>query len=380
MDELAHELDIDPIDLRLKNLATELQVEDGRPFTSNQLAECLRKGAAEFGWTQARKRTQDDGHLRRGVGAAACFWGYAGGPPSTVIVKLFSDGSVNLNMGASDIGTGTKTWAAMIVAEELGVAVDQIQIEHADTATTQYATSSGGSKTVPSDSPAVRAAAYAVKAQLMVMAAEQLEVDVSDLELRELTIASRSNREKKVEVTALDKLGRQGVVIGTGYRDPNPEDKVTFPFAAQFCEVEVNTRTGELRLLRFLGAHDSGRVLNRLTYDNQVFGGIVMGVGLGMTEERVLDRQTGKMANANFHDYKIPTMQDVAIEHTCVPIDIPDDEFNTTGTKGLGEPATIPTAAAIANAVYDAVGIRVTDSPINPIQMARLLAEQRKEA
>ena len=380
MDELAQKLEMDPIDLRLKNIAEVLQVEEGRPFTSNQLAECLRKGAAEFGWATARARTETDSHLRRGVGVAACFWGYAGGPPSTVIVKLFSDGSVNLNMGASDIGTGTKTWAAMIVAEELGVAVDQIQIEHADTATTQYATSSGGSKTVPSDSPAVRAAAYAVKVQLMRMAADQLEVEEADLELRDLTIASRSNQEKTVEVTALEELDRQGVVIGTGYREPNPEGKVTFPFAAQFCEVEVNTRTGEVRLLHFLGAHDSGRVLNRLTYDNQVFGGIVMGVGLGMTEERVLDRQTGKMANANFHDYKIPTMKDVAVEHSCVPIDIPDTEFNTTGTKGLGEPATIPTAAAIANAVYDAIGVRVTDSPINPIQLARLLAEQRKEA
>jgi xanthine dehydrogenase YagR molybdenum-binding subunit len=380
MDELSQKLDVDPIELRLKNTARELQVEGGIPFTSNQLAECLQKGAAEFGWTEARKRARGDGHLRRGVGVAACFWGYGGGPPSTVIVKLFSDGSVNLNMGASDIGTGTKTWAAMIVAEELGVAVDKIQIEHADTATTQYATSSGGSKTVPSDSPAVRAAAYAVKVQLMKMAAEQLELDVSDLELRDLTISSRSDSEKTVEVTALEKLGRRGLVIGTGYRDPNPEDKVTFPFAAQFCEVEVNTRTGEVRLLHFLGAHDSGRVLNRLTYDNQVFGGIVMGVGLGMTEERVLDRQTGKMANANLHDYKIPTMKDVAIEHSCLPIDIPDTEFNATGTKGLGEPATIPTAAAIANAVHDATGIRVSDSPINPIQLARLLAEQRKEA
>ena len=155
---------------------------------------------------------------------------------------------------------------------------------------------------------------------------------------------------------------------------------ITWPYGAQFCEVEVNTRTGEVRLLRFLGAHDSGRVLNRLTYDNQVFGGIVMGVGLGMTEERVLDPQTGKMVNANFHDYMIPTMKDVAIEHTCVPIDIPDNEFNTTGTKGLGEPATIPTAAAIANAVCDAIGIRVTDTPLNPIQLARLIAEQQKEA
>ena len=144
--------------------------------------------------------------------------------------------------------------------------------------------------------------------------------------------------------------------------------------------MEVNTRTGEVKVLRFVAAHDSGRVLNRLTYDNQVFGGIVMGVGFAATEERVLDRQTGKMTNANFHDYKIPTMMDAAIDHSCVPIDIPDDEFNTTGTKGLGEPATIPTAAAVANAVADAIGIRVTDTPLNPTQLVRLIAEQRKEA
>jgi xanthine dehydrogenase YagR molybdenum-binding subunit len=380
MDELAQKLEIDPVDLRLKNIAEEMQVEEGLPFTSNQLAACLRKGAEEFGWPEARARAKGNGHLRRGVGAAACFWGYAGGPPSTVIVKLYSDGSVNLNMGASDIGCGTKTWAAMIVAEELGIAVDKIQIEHADTGTTQYATSSGGSKTVPSDSPAVRAAAYAVKKQLMLIAAEQLEVEEDDLELRDLTITSRSDPERSVAVSALEKLDRRGVVVGTGYREPNPEGKVTFPFGAQFCEVEVNTRTGEVRLLRFLGAHDSGRVMNRLTYDNQVFGGIAMGVGFAMTEERVLDRQTGKMANANLHDYKIPTMMDVAMEHACSPIDIPDNEFNTTGTKGLGEPATIPTAAAIANAVADAIGIRVTDTPLNSTQLVRLIAEQRKEA
>ncbi len=297
-----------------------------------------------------------------------------------MIVKLFSDGSANLNMGASDIGTGTKTWAAMIVAEELGVEIDRIQIEHADTATTQFATPSGGSKTVPSDSPAVRAAAFEVKKQLLRMAAEQLETDVSELDLRGGKIVSSSDAEKTVAITDLERLGRQGLVIGTGYREPNPEDKATWPFAAQFCEVEVNTRTGETRLLRFLGAHDSGRVLNALTYDNQVFGGIAMGVGFGMTEERVLDRQTGKMVNANFHDYKIPTMMDVALTHQSKPIDHPDNQFNSTGTKGLGEPATIPTAAAIANAVCNAIGIRVTNTPLNPTQLARLLAEERKEA
>jgi xanthine dehydrogenase YagR molybdenum-binding subunit len=380
MDELAHRLDIDPVDLRLKNIANVAQAEGGIRLTSNHLADCLRRGAAEFGWLEARARSRPDSHLRRGVGMAACFWGYAGGPPSTVIVKLFADGSANLNMGASDIGTGTKTWAAMIVAEELGVPLDRIQIEHADTATTQYATSSGGSKTVPSDSPAVRAAAAEVRAQLLQMAAEQLELDVSDLELRDMTISSRSDAQTRIAVTELGLLGRRGLVVGTGYRGPNPENAITWPYAAQFCEVEVNTRTGEVRLLRFLGVHDSGRVLNRLTFDNQVFGGIVMGAGFAMTEQRVLDRQTGKMTNVNFHDYKIPTMMDVALEHACLPIDIPDDEFNTTGTKGLGEPATIPTAAAIANAVFDAVGVRVTDTPLNPTQLAELLGAAPREA
>jgi xanthine dehydrogenase YagR molybdenum-binding subunit len=380
IDELAEKLDIDPVAFRLQNIADVVQSGDGVPLTSNQLAACLELGAEAFGWKEARARAADTGPIRRGVGVAACFWGYAGGPPSTVIVKLYSDGSVNLNMGASDIGTGTKTWAAMIVAEELGMAIDRIQIEHADTATTQYATSSGGSKTVPSDSPAVLAAAFEVKRQLLQMAAEQLGTSASELELRGTNIVSRSDAGKTVAVTGLERLERQGVVVGTGYRGPNPEDKATWPFAAQFCEVEVNTRTGETRLLRFLGAHDSGRVLNPLTYDNQVFGGIAMGVGFAMTEERVLDRQTGKMVNANFHDYKIPTMMDVALSHQSTPIDHPDNEFNTTGTKGLGEPATIPTAAAIANGVCNAIGIRVTNTPLNPTQLARLLADEKKEA
>ena len=380
MDDLAAELEMDPLALRLKNIPTTLQTEQNPAFTSPNLRACLEKGAEAFGWAEAMEIAPDEGHLKRGIGLAAGMWFYPGGPPSTVIVKLHADGSANLNMGASDIGTGTKTWAAMIVAEELGVPLAKIQVEHADTATTQYATSSGGSKTVPSDSPAVLAAAHAVKHQLLAFASEQLEAPVEDLELRELEVVSRSDAEKRVAVTEIEMLGRRGVIMGTGYRDPNPEDTVTFPFCAQFCEVEVNTRTGEIRILRFLGAHDSGRVLNRLTFDNQVFGGMAMGIGLGVTEERVLDRQTGKMVNANFHDYKIPTMLDVANDHASHPVDQPDNDFNSTGAKGLGEPATIPTAAAVGNAVANALGVRVTDAPLTPQKILDALASQGKEA
>jgi xanthine dehydrogenase YagR molybdenum-binding subunit len=169
-------------------------------------------------------------------------------------------------------------------------------------------------------------------------------------------------------------------VVGIGYRGPNPENKVTNPFAAQFCEVEVNIATGEVRIIRFLGAHDSGRVMSRLTYDNQVFGGITMGIGLAMTEARVLDKNhTGKMVNRNWHDYKLPTALDVPEDMVSLPIEPDDTEANTTGAKGLGEPVTIPTAAAVANAVYHATGVRITKTPINPVQLCRLLAERRKE-
>jgi len=380
MDELAAALDLDPMAFRLQNIPTELQNEARPPFTSTGLAACLTRGAEAFGWTPDAERRSSEGHLRRGVGFAAGMWFYPGGPPSTVIVKLFADGSANVNMGASDIGTGTKTWAAMIVAEELGVPLDRIQVEHADTGTTQFATPSGGSKTVPSDSPAVLAAARSVKNQLLGFAADQLETSVDDLELDDLQIVSESDPEQRLALAEVQMLRRRGLLLGTGYRDPNPEETVTFPFCAQFCEVEVDTLTGEIRILRFLGAHDSGRVLNRLTFDNQVFGGIAMGIGLGVTEERVLDRQTGKMVNANFHDYKVPTMLDVAAEHECLPIEHPDHEFNTTGAKGLGEPATIPTAAAVGNAVANALGVRVTDAPLTPRTILRFLSEQGKEA
>ena len=139
-----------------------------------------------------------------------------------------------------------------------------------------------------------------------------MKVDAAELAYRGREIVSRQDSSKRIAVKDLDALKRQGVVVGIGYRGPNPKNKTTHPFAAQFCEVEVNTQTGEMKILRFLAAQDSGRVMNRLTYDNQVIGGITMGIGLATTEVRILDAgQTGKMVNRNWHDYKLPTALDV---------------------------------------------------------------------
>ena len=385
LDALAEAIDMDPVDLRLKNICLYSQARDGQPaYTSTGLKDCIAEGARIFGWKQARERIAaagNQGDIRRGVGMAGALWIAGGGrPPSTIILKLFADGSVNLNMGASDLGTGTKTVMALVVAEELGVKPEIIQIEHADTGTTQFATPSGGSKTVPTEAPAVRAAAISLKQQLLEIAAQDLAVDAATLSFRAGRIVSKIDPSKKISFTELSGLKKRGVVVGIGYRGPNPENKVTNPFAAQFCEVEVNIATGEVRIIRFLGAHDSGRVMSRLTYDNQVFGGITMGIGLAMTEARILDKNhTGKMVNRNWHDYKLPTILDVPEDMVSLPIEPDDTEANTTGAKGLGEPVTIPTAAAVANAVYHATGVRISQTPINPVQLCRLLAEHRKE-
>jgi xanthine dehydrogenase YagR molybdenum-binding subunit len=384
MDELAEKIDMDPVALRLKNIPKVSQGRGGVPYTTTGLKDCIEKGAEQFGWDKAvrgvREHNEKGSHIKRGVGMGACVWFVGGGgPPSTVEIKLFKDGSVNLNMGASDIGTGTKTVMALVAAEELGVKPEVIQIEHADTGTTSYATPSGGSKTVPTEAPTVRNAAIAVKRQVLEMAAEELEIPASELSYEGAEILSKADGNRRIKVAEIKKLKKRGVVVGVGHRGPNPEEKSVNPFAAQFCEVQVNTKTGEMRLLRFLGAHESGRVMDRLTYDNQVFGGIVMGIGFGMTEFRQLDvKRTGKLCNRNWHDYKLPTALDVPVDVESLAIEIDDPEANNTGAKGLGEPVTIPTASAIANALYMATGIRFTTAPVNPIAMRRRLSAEKE--
>ena len=385
LDALAERIGMDPVDLRLRNVPSYSQARPGNPpYTSTGLRQCIAEGAKAFGWYEARMKSaglKAGGHIRKGVGMASALWiAGGGGPPSTIVIKLFSDGSINLNMGASDIGTGTKTVMAMVVSEELGIKPDVIQIENADTGTTQYATPSGGSKTVATESPAVRAAAIHVRQQLLALAAEDLKADGSSLKLSGDAIISRTDPGRRIRIRDISGLKKRGLIVGVGYRGPNPEDKVVNPFAAQFCEVEVNTLTGEVKVLRFLGAHDSGRVMDRLTFDSQVSGGITMGIGFGMMETRILDRnQTGKMVNRNWHDYKIPTAMDVPVEMISLPVEIDDREANTTGAKGLGEPVTIPTAAAIANAIYNAVGVRMAGTPISPMRLCAAIASFRKE-
>jgi xanthine dehydrogenase YagR molybdenum-binding subunit len=380
MDMLAEKIGMDPVELRLKNF-TNVSQSRNFPYTSTGLRECLTEGSKAFGWKEARAAKKSSGHIKRGIGLAAGLWqGGNGSPPYTAEIRMFSDGGVTIKTGAMDLGTGTKTVAAMVAAEELGIPLESVRVINADTAVTPYGQSSGGSMTLPGLIPAVRRGAWLVKRQLFGWAAETLGVPVDDLELKvdpkANAIVSRSSPDKKKTIQELMQAHGVMDVIGIGNRDPNPANKVTMPFAAHFAEVEVNTKTGDVRVVRLLGANDSGRVINRKTFDNQVYGGMTMGQGYALTEKRVMDRQTGKMCNANFHDYKVPTALDVPADHKVLPIDPGDSECNIVGCKGLGEPAHVPVASAIANAIYDAIGVRPTHGPIDNRTILELLSKK----
>jgi CO/xanthine dehydrogenase Mo-binding subunit len=376
MDMLAEKIGMDPIELRLKNF-TEFSQTRNLPYTSAGLKECLLQGADAFGWKQARSARKSDSHIKRGVGVSGGMWQMGNGsPPYTAEVRLFSDGGVTIKTGAMDLGTGTKTCAAMVAAEELGMPLENIRVMNADTAMTPYASNSGGSMTIPGLMPAVRRGAWLVKRQVLAWAAETLSIPEEDVDWKGDTLASRTNPDKKRTVEAL--LRGHGVmdVIGIGNREPNP-NKATMPFGAHFAEVEVNTKTGEVRVLRLVAANESGRVMNKKTFDNQVIGGMTQAMGYALTEKRVLDRQTGKMCNLNFHDYKVPTAMDIPVDTKVIAVDLKDNECNIVGCKGLGEPAHVPTAAAIANAIYNAIGVRPVNSAIDPKTILDLLKTKR---
>ncbi len=378
MDMLADKIGMDPVEIRLKNF-TDFSQTRNMPYTSSGLKECLIEGAAKFGWKEGRAAAKGSGHIKRGVGVAAGMWqGGNGSPPYTAEIRMFVDGGVTVKTGAMDIGTGTKTCACMVAAEELGVPLENVRIENADTAVTPYAQSSGGSMTLPGLAPAVRKGAWLVKRQLFSWASDTLGVAVEDLELKANAVVSRSNPDKKKTVEELMRAHGVMDVIGIGNRDPNPANKATMPFAAHFAEVEVNTKTGEIRVVRLLGANESGRVINLKTFNNQVLGGMTMCMGFGLSEKRVLDRQTGKMCNANLHDYKLSTALDVPVDHQVLAIDPKDNECNIVGCKGSGEPAHVPTASAIANAIYNAIGVRPTHAPIEPKTILELLSKKER--
>lgn len=377
MDELAHALGIDPLELRLRNYASEDQ-RRGRPYTSpDSLRLCYERVANIFGWRQARKTTTGSGSRRRGFGVAAHDWGGAGYPPGYAWIKLNSDGTAEVVTGTQDIGTGTKTGLTQVAAEELGLPIGQVVLHLGDTGTGVYAPASAGSATQATIGPAVRAAAAEAKGHLLAAAATMLEVAPADLRIGDGTISVGGAPDRAISVADVTRRIAPHMIQGHGARGPNPDGKSVRTFGVQAAEVEVDVETGEIRVLRVVASHDCGRIVNPMLVDSQVIGGITQGLGFALSEERIVDPRSGIVLNANLEEYKVPTVADVpAIVHAR--LDHPDPEANSTGAKGIGEPPLVPTAPAIANAVFDAVGIRMREAPLLRRRLLEALRSARE--
>jgi xanthine dehydrogenase YagR molybdenum-binding subunit len=390
MDELARRLDMDPVEIRMKNYAERQQVMD-LPYSTKNLAESYKVGMEKIGWMEKRNAKakgtakeetgaeKDTGAKRRGVGMASQVWSGGGTAPSYAIARMNADGTFDVLTGSQDLGTGTKTVFSQIAAEELGVGIEKIHMVVGDTLTGPYGVLSAGSLTVPSVGPAVRMAARDARNQILDIAGEILDQPAESLDIQNGIIqsgfASDAGAGARISLDEVaEKVGNY-MIIGKGARGPNPEDYNVNTFGAQFAEVEVDIETGEIRVLNVAAVHEFGRVINPLTLSSQIEGGVIQGLGFGLLEKRTMDRNTGRSVNPNLEDYKIPTALDVPdIDWQAAG---PADPIATNiGAKGAGEPPIIPPAAAIANAVFDAVGVRIYDLPITP---ARILEAIREE-
>ena len=370
LDELAARLEIDPLELRSLNHA-DVDVVDGQPYSSKRLRECYER--AEPHWARREEvRARSEGPWRRGVGLASQIWYGGGGPPSYAWVRVGSDGRATVVTAMQDIGTGTRTAMAQIAAEELGLPMDRVRVELGDSARGPYASISAGSSTTPSMGPAVRAAAADAAKQIREIAAQRFEVDEDGITLMGGKVISAEGESWEIE--ELTGLLEDAQILGKGARGPNPTGMRVLTFGVQVADVAIDVETGEVRVERIVAIHDVGRVINPLGARSQVEGGIIQGVGHTLSEERLVDPATGTILTQTLDAYRLPTIADVP-EIVVDLLDIPDEHLTNLGSKGLGEPPIVPTAAAIVNAIRDATGADVRSLPVTREEMLRALRE-----
>jgi xanthine dehydrogenase YagR molybdenum-binding subunit len=334
MDELAVKMNIDPVELRIKNDTSKVRQKE------------YELGAEKFGWkAKYKKPGSAAGPMKTGVGCAGATWG-GGGKGTKAETQINPDGSLEIRCGTQDLGTGSKTVIALIAADMLGLKPEQITVRVGDT---RYPSSggSGGSTTTASVAPAI----YDVCAKAL--AGLQKQTSVED-----------ARGEHWLE--ACKKLGVDPLHISGEWQEGLSSSGAG---GVQFAEVEVDTETGFVRVKKITCVQDGGLIISKLTCESQVNGGIIMGIGYALYEERVMDRTSGVVLNPNLETYKIPALGDIP-EIEVILLDMPE-----RGVIGIGEPVTIPTAAAIANAVANAIGVRVSSLPITPARVLEALGK-----
>ena len=369
MDELAVALDMDPVELRLRNHA-ERDANDDKPFSSKELRACYRVGAEKFGWSRRSPapRSMRDGTTLVGWGMAGGAW-KANQRKASAKALFTADCRLTVSSATADIGTGTYTIMTQIAAEMLGLPIEDVTFKLGDSSLPQ-APFEGGSWTASTVGSAVQAVCEALRKKMFKLA-RKLEgsplaaARIEDVAFfcREICLISDPSR----SVALLDALRGGGVdaVEVKASAEPAPAQKrySRYAHSAVFAEVKVDSELGTIRVTRVVSAVAAGRILNPRTAESQLLGGIVWGIGMGLQEESVIDQAYGRFINHSFAEYHIPVHADVPDLQVCF-VEEHDAIVNPLGAKGLGEIGLVGVAAAIANAIFHATGRRVRNLPI----------------
>jgi xanthine dehydrogenase YagR molybdenum-binding subunit len=366
MDELGVKLGIDPVELRIRNNA---EIYPGRnvPWSSKHLTECLRLGAEKFGWSNrnATPRTAKKGDWLYGTGMATALYP-AHRSASSAKVRLQADGTARVAVATHDLGTGMWTVLAILGAESLGLPIDRIQPDLGDSSLPP-APVAGGSQSTASVGPAVQMAAESVKSKLIQLAMSEKRSPFAGAKDVSYANGELLSGDRRISLSEfLNGLGRSSVEATVSTEPGAEKSKFAFhSFGAQFCEVKVNQWTSEVRVNRVTTVMDIGTVVNPKTARSQVIGGAVFAIGMVLFEGSHLDESNGRFSNGNLADYLVATNADVPFIDVHF-LDKPDTVFNPVGARGVGEIGITGLPAAIANAVFNATGIRIRDIPITP--------------
>ncbi len=381
MDRAAEHFGVDPLDFRLMNhvrpegqpgqrttpperVIDSQPLEGGIPFSSNGLQQCLELGAEAFGWRDYRPEEQSDPALKRGRGVSIMI--YRGGPgsPSAAEVRVEKSGAIKLITGLMDVGEGATTVLPQIAAEVIGAEYEQVEAVFADSRGTPDAPITAGSTATFSTGTAVVQAANEVRESLMELASAGLEVPPYDLDAAQGWVFVKADPSRRMALTEIAGRMDGDALSATASIIPGSADHIVNSFGAHFVEVEVDTDTGRVRVLRYVAAHDSGRIINPRAALNQVEGAVSQMLGFALSEELVTDNATGVTLNPGYLEHKSPTI----LDYPDIQVIFADivDPVGPLGAKGLGEVPSCGVAPAIANAIYNATGVRLHRTPFTP--------------
>jgi xanthine dehydrogenase molybdenum-binding subunit len=397
-DRLIEKLGVDPIDFYVRNHSGAGDWWEEQKQTPSGLDDCIRKAVDAAGWHEARhkpgEKTLPDGR-KHGIGMAiAVHSGGGSNIPAAAFVEVHKDGSVQLFTAGDETGQGIYTIEAAICAEELGVCYDDVRVVRADTESAPFASHSAHSSATCNMGGAVQLAARDAKKKLLDLAARELGIQAGALEAKDGWIYVGSDPATKIKISTVtskyigSKMEADSKPLGCrvdGYGwfaqwenvpwtlDEPEGSLVPKTWICHITEVAVDTETGEVEILKYVTAQDAGRVINLNTAENQLLGSTLMGIGFGLLEDFVHDPKNGQGLNATYLDYKIPTHLDVP-PTTAILVE-PINPNTVFGAKGIGEGSLVPGAPAIANAVYNALGVRFAGMPLTPDKILKALGK-----